>query len=89
MAVVPEQAAGQVPKITIMIRQVAETTTPGLNSVELRGSLTASAGLNLDDRLCLALARRLDVAAYTADKAWKDIVSVKPRGAWTTCTRQK
>lgn len=34
---------------------------------------TASAGLSLGDRFCLALAKRLGVPAYTADKAWKDI----------------
>jgi PIN domain nuclease of toxin-antitoxin system len=27
-------------------------------------------GLSLADRLCLALARRLEVTAYTADSAW-------------------
>lgn len=34
---------------------------------------TASAGLSLGDRFCLALAKRLGVAAYTADKAWRDV----------------
>ncbi|MEN2749615.1 type II toxin-antitoxin system VapC family toxin [Sphingomonas sp. T9W2] len=36
---------------------------------------TASAGLSLGDRFCLALAKQLGVAAYTADKAWRDIAS--------------
>jgi PIN domain nuclease of toxin-antitoxin system len=36
-------------------------------------SVTASAGLSLGDRFCLALAKRLGVAAYTANKAWRDI----------------
>lgn len=36
-------------------------------------ALTASAGLSLGDRFCLALAKRLDVPAHSADKAWKDI----------------
>lgn len=36
---------------------------------------TASAGLSLGDRFCLALAKRLGAPAYTADKAWKDIAS--------------
>jgi PIN domain nuclease of toxin-antitoxin system len=36
---------------------------------------TASAGLSLGDRFCLALAKRLGVAAYTADKAWRDIAA--------------
>ena len=34
---------------------------------------TSSAGLSLGDRFCLALAKRLGVEAYTADKAWRDI----------------
>jgi len=38
-------------------------------------SVTASAGLSLGDRFCLALAKRLGVAAYTADKSWRDIAS--------------
>lgn len=36
-------------------------------------SVTASAGLSLGDRFCLALAKRVGASAYTADKAWKDI----------------
>ena len=36
---------------------------------------TASAGLSLGDRFCLALARRLEVPAFTADRAWKDVAS--------------
>lgn len=34
---------------------------------------TRRAGLFLADRACLALARRLGVAAYTADRAWRKI----------------
>lgn len=36
---------------------------------------TADAGLSLGDRFCLALARRLDVPAYTADRAWKEVAT--------------
>lgn len=36
-------------------------------------SVTASAGLSLGDRFCLALAKRLGAPAFTADKAWKDV----------------
>lgn len=36
-------------------------------------AMTSSAGLSLGDRFCLALAKRLGVAAYTADKAWRDV----------------
>lgn len=38
-------------------------------------AVTSSTGLSLGDRFCLALAKRLAVAAYTADKAWRDIAS--------------
>ena len=38
-------------------------------------SVTATAGLSLGDRFCLALAKRLGVATYTANKAWRDIAS--------------
>ena len=34
---------------------------------------TAAAGLSLGDRFCLALARRMDAPAYTADRAWKEV----------------
>jgi PIN domain nuclease of toxin-antitoxin system len=35
---------------------------------------TASAGLSLGDRFCLALAKREGVPAWTADKAWASVV---------------
>jgi PIN domain nuclease of toxin-antitoxin system len=35
--------------------------------------VTRAAGLSLGDRACLALARRLDVPALTADRAWQSI----------------
>ena len=38
----------------------------------LRGP-TASAGLSLGDRFCLALAKRKGLPAWTADKEWKRI----------------
>lgn len=34
---------------------------------------TAQAGLSLGDRFCLALAKRLEVPAFTADRAWKEV----------------
>lgn len=34
---------------------------------------TRPAGLSLADRACLALARRLDVPAHTADQAWRKV----------------
>ncbi|KEQ54767.1 type II toxin-antitoxin system VapC family toxin [Sphingobium chlorophenolicum] len=36
---------------------------------------TSAAGLALGDRFCLALAKRLGVPAYTADRAWKDVAT--------------
>ncbi|HST54733.1 MAG TPA: type II toxin-antitoxin system VapC family toxin [Solirubrobacteraceae bacterium] len=34
---------------------------------------TRAAGLSLADRACLALARRLNLAAYTADRDWRKV----------------
>lgn len=36
-------------------------------------SITAAAGLSLGDRFCLALAKRDEMPAWTADKIWKQI----------------
>lgn len=36
-------------------------------------SVTRSRGLSFGDRACLALARRLDLPAMTADRAWNDV----------------
>ena len=36
---------------------------------------TRAAGLSLGDRSCLALAKRLGVPAYTADRVWKDVAT--------------
>jgi PIN domain nuclease of toxin-antitoxin system len=38
-------------------------------------SLTRSAGLSIGDRACLALARRLNTVAITADRAWGAIAA--------------
>ena len=37
--------------------------------------LTERAGLSLGDRMCLALARRMDAVALTADRAWADFAA--------------
>lgn len=42
-------------------------------STALLQPATASAGLSLGDRACLALAKRLGVPALTADRAWATI----------------
>jgi PIN domain nuclease of toxin-antitoxin system len=36
-------------------------------------AVTAEAGLSLGDRFCLALARRDDLPALTADKQWRTV----------------
>lgn len=38
-------------------------------------AVTASVGLSLGARFCLALAKRLGVAVHTADKGWRDIAA--------------
>lgn len=38
-------------------------------------SRTSKAGLSLGDRFCLALAKRLGVPAFTADRLWKEIAA--------------
>lgn len=38
-------------------------------------AVTATAGLSLGDRFCLALAKRLAAPAYTADRAWRDVAA--------------
>ena len=46
----------------------------GWDAGALRAATTA-AGLSLGDRFCLALAKRMDAPAYTADRAWKDVAA--------------
>ena len=48
------------------------TATDASTVASLR-SATRHAGLSLGDRACLALARRLDVPAVTADAAWAEV----------------
>lgn len=38
-------------------------------------AVTSAAGLSLGDRFCLALAKRIAVPAYTADRAWTDVAA--------------
>jgi ribonuclease VapC len=45
------------------------TTLDAVENARLR-PLTRKAGMSLGDRACLALARRLNVPALTADSAW-------------------
>ena len=48
------------------------TTADAVEVGRLR-PLTRDAGLSLGDRACLALARRLGVSAYTADRTWSNV----------------
>jgi|HubBroStandDraft_6_1064221.scaffolds.fasta_scaffold58390_5 ribonuclease VapC len=48
------------------------TTADAIEAARLR-PLTRKAGLSLGDRACLALARRLDGVAMTADTAWAQV----------------
>lgn len=38
-------------------------------------AVTSAAGLSLGDRFCLALAKRMNAPAFTADRAWKDVAA--------------
>jgi ribonuclease VapC len=58
---------GALPYIVVPANDALAWEAGGLRSV------TASAGLSLGDRFCLALAKQLGAPAYTADKVWKDI----------------
>ena len=60
-------AAARLPYIVVPADDGLAWEAGGLRSV------TASAGLSLGDRFCLALAKRVGAPAYTADKAWRDI----------------
>jgi PIN domain nuclease of toxin-antitoxin system len=51
------------------VRVHAFDTEDAASAAELWSS-TRKLGLSLGDRACLALARRLHVPAYTADRAW-------------------
>lgn len=66
-------------EIRAMLGALPYTVVPADDALAWEaGSLraaTASVGLSLGDRFCLALAKRLGVAAYTADKAWRDVTA--------------
>lgn len=51
---------------------VTHDTELALDAAILRRA-TRHRGLSLGDRACLALARRLGVPAYTADRSWGDL----------------
>lgn len=75
------------PEVDAMLEPLPLTLIPAdktlAQAVGRLRSLTASAGLSLRDRFCLALARRDGLPAWTSDAAWKsiaDAVGVKVVG---------
>lgn len=57
------------------IKVVTQDETHDAVALEL---LTRGAGLSLGDRMCLSLARALDLPAYMADRTWANVsVDVK------------
>lgn len=64
-------------EVRTMLGALPYTVVPADEALSWEAGLlraaTADAGLSLGDRFCLALARRLDLPAYTADRAWKDV----------------
>ena len=64
-------------RITEILREVRLDVTPASAGLAvdagLLGPITASVGLSLGDRFCLALARSLGVAVATADRAWLQV----------------
>ena len=61
---------GQVPRGAVVIEPF--TTADAVVSSKLR-SITKTAGLSLGDRVCLALARRMNLETVTADRAWEQV----------------
>jgi PIN domain nuclease of toxin-antitoxin system len=59
---------------TLPYTVIAADEALGWEAGALRAA-TSSAGLSLGDRFCLALAKRMNVPAVTADRAWKEIAS--------------
>jgi ribonuclease VapC len=73
-------------RVTEIIVEVGLNVSPADDAMAidagLLSSLTASAGLSLGDRFCLALARHLRLPVVTADRAWlqvADAVAVEVR----------
>lgn len=71
------QAGMPVPEVEAMLDPLPLTLISAdkalAQSAGLLRTLTASAGLSLGDRFCLALAHRDGLPAWTSDTAWKTI----------------
>ncbi|MGO2746156.1 type II toxin-antitoxin system VapC family toxin [Microbacterium sp.] len=69
-------ARALVQSYNVRVEPVSAADAEGAASLWKRGS-----GLSLGDRLCLALAERLDTAALTADRAWGEsdrVIQLRP-----------
>ena len=55
---------------TLILEPLTETDCI---EIALLRPLTKASGLSLADRACLALAKRLDIPALTADRDWADL----------------
>lgn len=63
------------------IRMLPFTAEDGLLAAQLDGTVGRKGALSLGDRACLALAQRLGLPAFTADRVWTELgleVDVRP-----------
>jgi ribonuclease VapC len=78
----PAKLAAELTQIGLLDGAIAVapfTAADAIDAGRLR-PLTRDAGLSLGDRACLALARRLDAPALTADADWQGLAhGVEPR----------
>lgn len=67
-------------RVTEIMRELGLNVTPASEEMAIDAGLlspvTASAGLSLGDRFCLALARNLRMPVVTADRAWSDVADL-------------
>lgn len=61
---------GQIPRGAVIIEPF--TAADAVVSAKLR-SVTKAMGLSLGDRVCLALARRMNLETVTADRVWEQV----------------
>jgi len=65
-----EEASAQIAVSVLGIGEIVDFTEDSAWEAALLRPLTKQYGLSLGDRACLALARKLNVPAVTADKEW-------------------
>jgi PIN domain nuclease of toxin-antitoxin system len=73
--VTPERLATRLAEVGVLdgAITVEPFTREDASTVGALRLVTRGAGLSLGDRACLALARRLEAPAVTADAAWSDV----------------